>query len=152
MIDGTISVNSSNVEWDSNTVGYRRDILEREAPILGNKRWMCMVTVAFVDDDCPKILCCRYHLSASKGSYVHMPLHPVGCFSHPGDSTISQVVAVPRTVRSFKAKKYTNSYHLNKVMGNYSGIDTINLTDRYLSDDTPRVQESIQKDAVCQKG
>jgi hypothetical protein len=61
-------------------------------------------------------------------NYIHPPVNPTGSIYFPGDNGNAQVMAVPRTIRNFKKGKFTNSYHLNKVMGNFKGIDSMNLT------------------------
>ena len=65
--------------------------------------------------------------------------------------TTTIMVAVPRTIRSFKAKSYSHSYQINRVMGNYSGMDGMNLmTERYC--DKERCFASHRKDRISMLG
>jgi hypothetical protein len=108
--------------------GFREDLLSKEACILGNKKWKCMPSVAFINGYGPRILICRYHSSRDRFDYIHPTGNPTGSLSFEGDNALAQVMAVPRTVRSFQPKAYSHSYQLNRVMGNYSGMDSLNLT------------------------
>jgi hypothetical protein len=65
-----------------------------------------------------------------------------------GDNTLAQVTVVPRTIRSFQAKPFSNTFQINRVLGNYSGIDCINLTDQMLYPNF-RSEISLQRDAIC---
>jgi hypothetical protein len=59
---------------------------------------------------------------------MHPTGNSTGSLSFEGDNALTKVMAVPQTVRSFQPKAYSHSYQLNKVMGNYSGMDSLNLT------------------------
>jgi predicted GIY-YIG superfamily endonuclease len=107
--------------------GFRQDLFEGQVDILSNPLWKCMPTI--VDDGSgPKFQCCRFHTSKDRMKYLHPPRNPTGHLSFPDDNNFSQVVAVPRTVRAFQSNKFTNSYQINKALGSYSGLDTMNLT------------------------
>ena len=109
------------------TRGFRQDLFEGEVNILSNSLWKCMPTI--VDDGSgPKFQCCRFHTLKDRMKYLHPPRNPTGHLSFPDDNNFSQVVAVPRTVRAFQSNKFTNSYQINKALGSYSGLDTMNLT------------------------
>jgi hypothetical protein len=54
----------------------------------------------------PRILVCRYHSSRDHFKYLHCLTNPVGTISFTGNNALSQVVAVPRTMQTFKAHKY----------------------------------------------
>jgi hypothetical protein len=109
------------------TRGFRQDLFEEQVNILSNPLWKCMPTI--VDDGTvPKFQCCRFHTSEDRMKYLHPPRNPTGHVSFPDDNNFSQVVAVPRTVRAFRSNKFTNSYHINKALVSYSGLDTMCLT------------------------
>jgi hypothetical protein len=57
---------------------------------------------------------------------MHPPTSPFGSASFDGDNTLAQVVVVPQ----FRAKSFSNHYHINKVMGNYSGLASLNLSNQ----------------------
>jgi hypothetical protein len=62
---------------------------------------------------------------------IHLALtNPMGAIAFKGDNDLAQVVVVPRTVRSFQAKTFSNSYQINYAIGTYSGINIIVLTDQ----------------------
>jgi predicted GIY-YIG superfamily endonuclease len=107
--------------------GFRQDLFEGQVEILSNPSWKCMP--AIVDDGAgPKFQSCRFHTSKDRMKYLHPPRNPTGHLSFSDDNNFSQVVAVPRTVRAFRSNKFTNSYQINKALGSYSGLDTMNLT------------------------
>ena len=133
------------------SVGFRKGVGNEKIELFGNKDWLCLPTIAVIHDE-PKILCCRYHSEKTKQRYIHPPSSPISNLSFEGDNSLAPVCAVPRTIKSFKAKTYTNSYHLNKVMGNYSGVDSINLTDQTLNSAQSRIDESLRKDALAARG
>lgn len=51
-------------------IGFRRDLMDRLVPILGNKQFLCMPTVAFIRDEGPQILTCRCHSHLNKSMWV----------------------------------------------------------------------------------
>jgi hypothetical protein len=65
-----------------------------------------MPSITFFKRKGPRILACRYHSSRDHFEYLHCPANPVGTISFAGDNALSQVVAVPRTMQTFKAHKY----------------------------------------------
>ena len=107
--------------------GFRKDWLLEPCEIL--HRWKVYPSIEMVGGD-PMILLCRYHNSGHLGRYIHPPRNPTGSIGLRGDHSLAQIMAVPRSVGTFKRKKSTNSYRLLKVLGNYSGIDSLNVTTR----------------------
>jgi hypothetical protein len=89
------------------------------------------VTLAFVTEKGIRVCTCRHHTSKDWLEYIHLPTNPTGAVSFEGDNNLAQVVVVPRTVRPFQAKAFSHSYQLNYAMGTYSGIDTIDLTNKF---------------------
>jgi hypothetical protein len=75
----------------------------------------------------PFVLTCRYHSQDDHFDYYHMPSNPTGSVSFDSDNSVAEIVAVPRTMRSFQPNKYCHSYQLNKVLGNYSGMSSLFL-------------------------
>lgn len=148
MLDESISKYTKNA-GAKGSIGYRKDLMSKRVEILHNPSWKCSLCIYVDTDSSPKLLCCRYHNERSQGQYVHPPTSPCGSLTFKGDNSFSQVVANPRTIKSFKLGKHTSSYHLNKVMGNYSGIDTINVTDHLSSAQNPRTEESLTKDLLA---
>ena len=132
-------------------VGFRQDILEEPSPILGNPEWLCMCCLSFFGKKGPRILTCRYHSCRDQHYYIHPPSNPTGSVSLDADNGLSQVVAVPRTVRKFKANKFSNSYQVNQVMGNYSGLDSLNLSSVFTVTE-PRSNVSIGRDLLTMRG
>lgn len=151
LLDRSVETYSTEAKLRCST-GFRTDLIAKSAPLLGNKRMCCMPTIAFIDDQGPQILTCRYHSASTHQRYIHIPTNPCGSLTFRGDNTLAQVRVIPRTVRAFRAKKFTNSYHLNKIMGNYSGVDSINLTDLILGASFKRVLKSLHKDYIAIRG
>lgn len=107
--------------------GFRRDLLGGQVNILDNPEWPCMPTLV-MEEGVPLVLCCRYHGTSHTMRYIHPPPNPSGSISFHDDNMFAPLVALPRTMVSFKSKHFTNSYTVNRAIGTYSGLDTVNLT------------------------
>ena len=105
--------------------GFRNDLMDSKSTIL--LKWPCNVSVV-VEDRKPFVLCCRFHSSSHTVKYLHAPRNPTGSISFQGDNTLAEIVAVPRTIGTFRKNKYNNSYGMMKLMGNFSGIDCIDVS------------------------
>jgi hypothetical protein len=78
--------------------------MSKKVTILDNPSWHCMPSMPLVEDQGPRLCCCRYHSSKERFQYMHPPTSPFGSASFDGDNTLAQVlVVVPRTVRQFRA-------------------------------------------------
>jgi predicted GIY-YIG superfamily endonuclease len=133
------------------TEGFRKDIVSKPAFILDNPNWKCKIHYFFPGGSAPGILICRYHAPNHILRYIHPPTNPTGSMSFDGDNTTAEVVVVPRTVKAFQANKFTHSYQINKVMGTYSGLDSLNLTD-VLDYNKEKALMSTQRDMIAYRG
>ena len=79
----------------------------------------------------PSFLSCRYHNLNDHFGYIHVPTNVTGLISLEGDNTVAPITIVPRTVRAFKNKSHSNSYQINKIMGNFQGMDSMMLMTNY---------------------
>jgi hypothetical protein len=59
-----------------------------------------------------------------------MPTNPNSKISFESDNSVAPVMTVSRTMQSMKARRYMNLYQVNKVMGNFTGMASMNLTDQ----------------------
>ena len=78
----------------------------------------------------PRLLCCRYHSKKTVYDYVHACRNPLGSISFQESNQIGSVVPVPRILRPLKAYQFCTSYQMNKVVGNYNGLDSMYLSDQ----------------------
>ena len=124
--------------WKFNGYGFRDDLFDCDCPMLEGGPTTNMIDGIYVEpmfchpsillnDGVPYILVCTNHSNMKEQQYIHMPRHPTGVVATSGDNNYAQVVAKPRTIRRFRAKKHTNSYHIARVEGGFGGLDTINL-------------------------
>jgi hypothetical protein len=125
------------------------DLTKKKVYILKNPSWVCSPCLAFTVNRDPRLLCCRYHSGKDRLYCIKVPTNVLCSLSYEqDDDTLAQVTVVPRTICSFQAKPFSNTFQINRVLGNYSGIDCINLTDQILYPNF-RSEISLQRDAIC---
>jgi hypothetical protein len=132
-------------------IGFRQNVVSNPVHILNNPdhTWRCLITLCFVARKGMRVCTCRFHSSKDTLEYIHAPTNPTGSITFEGDNDLAQVVVVPRTVRSFQAKTFSNSYQLNRAMGTYSGIDTIDLTNQLDYGEQERSHLSFVRDMIA---
>jgi hypothetical protein len=88
--------------------------------LLHNPSWNVWPSVAFVGDDnayqAPVLLTCRFHRNGSKSEYLHPPRSPNG---------VLPAVVWPNTIKQLKPHKFSNSYQMQRMEGQYNGVDTL---------------------------
>ena len=137
--------------------GFRSDVMTKPCNILENPdpEWECSPSVEFTRLNStdtfpsPVVLCCRYHSSSNPYRYVHTPTNPTGSISFESDNTLSQLIAIPRCIKSFEKKLNNCTYQINAVMGSYAGIDSIYLTDKMRDGGGKKCIISTQRDQVA---
>jgi hypothetical protein len=149
-LKGSVDLYSSESERRC-CIGFRENVISRPVHILNNPdlSWQCLITLTFVDGKGFRVCTCRYHSPKDTLEYIHPPTNPTGTIAFPGDNELAQVVVVPRTIRSFQAKTYSNSYQLNRAMGSYSGIDTVDLISDLHYGEQERSHLSFLRDMIA---
>lgn len=133
------------------SIGFRKNVLSSPVHILNNPNpaWRCLITLQFIDGKEIRVCTCRHHSSKDILDYVHPPTNPTGAITFQGDNDLAQVVVIPRTVRPFQAKSYSHSYQLNRAMGTYTGIDTVDLCDQLDFGEHERSHLSFVRDMIA---
>jgi hypothetical protein len=123
----TQSHSSDSEQWCS--AGFRKNVTSDPVHLLNNPdaAWQCLITFRLMDSKEMRVCTCRHHSSEDILECVHAPTNPTGAIIFKGDNDLAQVVATPRTIRPFQAKRYSHSYQLNRAMGTYAGVDTVDL-------------------------
>ena len=149
-LGGSTEFYSSENERRCST-GFRKNVVSSCVHILNNpdSNWRCQVTFCLMDTEEMRVCTCRYHSSKDILEYIHAPANPTGAISFEGDNDLAQVVAIPRTIRSFQARSFSHSYNLNRAMGTYSGIDTVDLCDDLNFGEPERSHLSFTRDMIA---
>jgi hypothetical protein len=122
------------------------------ACILYNPAWQVRPSIAFING-VPVVLTCRKHNRGCKGRYFHLPHNPKGVLSSWESDQLTPAVIRPRTLKQLKVHKYSDSYQMQEMQGQYNGVDTVRVcehhnfaTDSKLLRDREEVALSGRKD------
>jgi hypothetical protein len=139
---------ASSSKW---VTGIRNDFLSSKARLLGNLNWSCSPSVMFVKGKGPRLLCCSEHKSTSVLEYIHAPCNPTGVISITGSNQLAPIVPIPRVIKPIRAYQYCTSYEVNKVVGNYNGLDSMYISDQGNFDKQP-IEIVAERNALCLAG
>ena len=117
----------SDTYW---TRGIRKDFLLCQVRILNNPEWICQASIVMTVTLGPRLLCCRHHSSKITYEYVHACRNPFGCISFEESNQIGSIVPIPRIIRPMKRYQFCTSFQMNKIVGNYNGLDCMYLSDQ----------------------
>ena len=115
----------SNMLKKVDGMGFRKDWFCSPPVVCGRR---CCPSMIVRKRRAPMFLCCRYHNMRHTLSYVHVPRNPTGSMAFVADNAKAPIVAVPRTIGTFKKGKSNNSYGVRRICGNFRGIDSMNLS------------------------
>ena len=103
----------------------RLDYLTLKDTIIGKP---ILPSIAFIKDKGPCVLTCRYHNGGSSELYLHPPLNPINdnLCSIRSDQLAPAVVA-PRSAKPMKLNKYSTTFQMYEVQGNFDGLDSCHL-------------------------
>lgn len=76
----------------------------------------------------PCVMTCADHNGGSTEMYIHPPMNPA-TFQYPscqGDQ-MAPAVFMPRLIRNFKKRGFSNTYQVHQIHSGYNGIDTCNI-------------------------
>ena len=112
-------------------VGIREDYFTFKFNFLGREDWDISPCIQVIPDIGPCILTCSDHDGGSKYQYIHPPHNPVN-FNLPArhSDQLAHCVVAPRTIKTMKPHKYSDSYQLSKCQGGYKGMDTMDLVEK----------------------
>jgi hypothetical protein len=105
-------------------VGTRPDYLTARLFMLDNPDWPILPSIQMIQEHGPMILVCQDHEDGWNKHYVHAPVNPIHSNLPSIDSPVlAHAVLCPRTIRSIKVNKFSNTYQLVGSEGHYAGID-----------------------------
>ena len=73
-----------------------------------------------------EVCTCRNHNKGTKKLYIHTPRTEHHIPSFESDQLCHAVIR-SRTIKSFKASAYSNSYQMHEQKGSFQGIDTCDI-------------------------
>ena len=112
-------------------VGILDDFLDGNfGKILENPEWEVRPTVVF-ENGAPVVLTCRKHRSGCKGQYLHLPRNPRGTLPSLQSDQLTPAVVRPRTVKQLKVHEFSDSYQMQRMQGQYNGVDTVRVCDHH---------------------
>ena len=104
---------------------FRYDIEDYDCWVL-NPEWKVIPNINVSEVGGLNVCTCRNHNGGTKKFYLHTPRTPHHLPSYESDQ-LSHAIIRSRTIRSFKASEYSNSYQMYKQTGSFQGIDTCDL-------------------------
>ena len=76
------------------------------------------------------VLTCQGHDKGYNKYLIHPPYRPVNThLPTPKPDQLAHAVVVPRNLKPFKAKHYSNTYQMTEMRGNYTGLDTCDVVE-----------------------
>lgn len=95
-----------------------------------NPQWLVKPCISRSTDEngMPMVLSCRHHTTKSRGMMIHPCRSPVGTIASQKANQFCPATCQPRTLQKTKAHAYSANFHMAKLEGNYSGLDTMYLT------------------------
>ena len=102
-------------------------LFHSDACWLFNEEWKIIPAIAFFQDIGPCVLTCKSHNGGTNEQYFHVPRTPHHDIPAMHTDQLSHVVMRPRTIKTMKAKAYSNSYQMQEMQACYSGLDTCDL-------------------------
>ena len=102
-------------------------LFHSDACWLFNEEWRIIPAIAFFQDIGPCVLTCQSHDGGTNEQYFHVPRAPHHDIPAMHTDQLSHVVMRPRTIKTMKAKAYSNSYQMQEMQACYSGLDTCDL-------------------------
>ena len=79
-----------------------------------------------------QFMSCKDHYNGSVSLFIHplrQPNHTLPC--KYSDQSCHAVIT-PRIISQMKAQKYSNTFQMHKLWGNFNGIDTCSITQMHL--------------------
>lgn len=92
----------------------------------GNPKWQCLPSIVMLPEG-PRALVCPSHEGLDEHQRLYPPRQPdlLLCATTPDE--LSHVTPNPRFAKPMVASAYCTSFHMAKMQGNYTGIDSLYL-------------------------
>ena len=111
--------------------GVLDDFLEGNyVSILRNPKWQVRPSISFVDG-VPVVLTCRKHKRGCHDKFFHLPRNPRGPLPSWQSDQLTPAVVRPRTLKQFKTHKYSDSYQMHEMQGQFNGVDTVRVCEHH---------------------
>jgi len=119
--------------WDNlgKVVGILDNFLDGSfGKILKNPNWEVKPAIVF-KNGAPMVLTCRKHCSGCKGQYLHLPCNPQIFLPSLQSDQLTPAVVRSCTVKQLKVHKFSNSYQMQQMQGQYNGVDMVQVCDHH---------------------
>jgi hypothetical protein len=112
-------------------LGIRDDFLHaRDDDLyLWNPEWKIKPSIFLSVENGPVVLTCREHIGGGKGRYLHPPLNPHGSLPSRLGDQLAPAVVRPRTIKPVKAHKFSHTFQMHEMRGQFNGVDTLQIAD-----------------------
>ena len=123
---------SGNARKDLEKVtGVLRDFLDGNyVHLLGNPEWAVRPSISFVNG-APVVLTCRKHDRGCKADFFHLPRNPKGILPSWQSDQLTPAVVRPRTLKQLKVHKFSDSYQMHEMQGQFNGVDTVRVCEHH---------------------
>lgn len=107
--------------------------------ILGNSRWTVQPCICFLHN-VPLILTCRWHKNGLRGRVFHPPKNPNGVLPSNTEDQLAPAVIQSRTIQQDHPHKFSDSYQMSRMHGQFSGVDTLWLMSHHTFSSSSHLQ------------